>query len=153
LFLVSYFISDLFGSVKLLFAILVVAFIFDIVLLYRNKIGIQASRILPEKLSNGDENDIHIVVINRFLFKVNLKIIDEIPIQWQIRDFEIICTLTPSEEKKFTYQVRPTERGEYHFGYINVYSSTLIGLVSRKQQFAKNEMVPNYPSFLQLEKI
>ncbi len=152
LFLVSYFIGDFFGAVKLLFAILIVAFMYDILLLYRNKIGVQASRILPEKLSNGDENDIHLLVINRFLFKINLKIIDEIPIQWQIRDFEIISTLNPSEEKKFTYHVRPTERGEYHFGHINVYSSTLIGLISRRQQFAKNDMVPNYPSFLQLKK-
>lgn len=152
LFVVSYFIEDIYGVSKLFLGILLVVFIFDILLLYRNKTGIQATRIVPDKLSNGDENSINITVINRFLFKVNIKIIDELPIQWQIRDFEIISSLKPSEEKNFTYKVRPTERGEYHFGNINVFTSSIIGLIARKQQFDYNEMVPNYPSFLQLKK-
>ncbi len=152
LFVISYFIEDLYGVSKLLFFILIIAFLFDILLLYRNKTGIQTTRILPEKLSNGDGNSIHITVTNRFLFKTKIKIIDELPIQWQIRNFKIESVLKPSEEKKFTYNVRPTERGEYHFGYVNVFSSTLLGLVSRRQRFAYNEMVPNYPSFLQLKK-
>lgn len=152
LFVVSYFVQELFGVIKLLFYVLLVAFIFDILLLYRNKTGVQADRLLPEKLSNGDENTIEIKVINRFQFKTSIKIIDELPIQWQIRDFKIESVLNPSEEKKFTYQVRPTERGEYHFGNLNVFSSSVLGLISRKQQFSAVQMVPNYPSFLQLKK-
>ena len=125
LFLVSYFEGRLLGISKLLFTILIAVFIFDVLLLFRNKVGIQANRILPEKLSNGDENPITITVINRFLFKTSIKIIDELPIQWQIRDFKINSSLKPSEEKTFTYQVRPTERGEYHFGNLNIFVSSL----------------------------
>ncbi len=152
LFVVSYFMADIYGVSKLLFAILIGVFIFDILLLYRNKTGIQATRIVPDKLSNGDENPIKITVINRFLFKVSIKIIDELPIQWQIRNFEINSSLKPSEEGNFTYNVRPTERGEYHFGNINVFTSSPLGLIARRQQFDYNKMVPNYPSFLQLKK-
>ena len=152
LFLVSYFEGRLLGISKLLFTILIAVFIFDVLLLFRNKVGIQANRILPEKLSNGDENPITITVINRFLFKTSIKIIDELPIQWQIRDFKINSSLKPSEEKTFTYQVRPTERGEYHFGNLNIFVSSPIGLINRKQQFDYDKMVPNYPSFLQLKK-
>ena len=137
---------------KLLFYLLLGIFVFDIFLLYRNRTGIQAQRLLPEKLSNGDDNSIEIKVVNRFQFKTSVKIIDELPIQWQIRDFKIEAILNASEEKKFTYQVRPTERGEYHFGNLNIFSSTVLGLVARRQQFSAEAMVPNYPSFLQLKK-
>ncbi len=152
LFVISYFFQKLFGVAKLLFYLLLGTFIFDVLLLYRNKTGIQAQRVLPEKLSNGDDNRIEIKVINRFQFKTSIKIIDELPIQWQIRDFKIESVLNSSEEKRFTYQVRPTERGEYHFGNLNLFSSSVLGLISRKQQFSAEQMVPNYPSFLQLKK-
>lgn len=152
LFVVSYFVPNLLGVVKLLFYLFIAVFIIDILLLYRNRTGIVAERILPEKLSNGDDNEIVIKTINRYPFKTVIKLIDELPIQWQIRDFEIISTLNSSEEKHFTYKVRPTQRGEYHFGNLNVYASSLIGLASRRQRFAAEAMVPNYPSFLQLKK-
>lgn len=152
LFVVSYLFPEWFGVAKLLLFVLIGLFLLDIFLLYRNKLGIQAERHLPEKLSNGDENPIEIMVANRFRFKTSVKLIDELPVQWQIRDFKIESILKPSEIKKFTYRVRPTQRGEYHFGKLNVYVSTVLGLVSRKQQFASKAMVPNYPSFLQLKK-
>lgn len=152
LFVGSYFLPELFGVIRLLFYLFLGFFIVDLLLLYRNRIGIQAERMVPEKLSNGDENEIKIKVVNRYQFKVSIKIIDELPVQWQIRDFKIEALLNSSEEKMFTYSVRPTERGEYHFGNLNIYSSSVLGLVARKQQFSTEKMVPNYPSFLQLKK-
>lgn len=152
LFVVSYFVERFYGVSKILFATLIIFLLVDIVLLFRNKTGVQTKRIVPEKLSNGDENPISITVVNRFQFKTQIKIIDELPIQWQIRDFKIKSSLKPSEEKTFNYQVRPTERGEYHFGNVNIFSSSNIGLIARRQQFDENKMVPNYPSFLQLKK-
>lgn len=112
----------------------------------------EAKRILPDKLSNGDNNDIYIEVINRYRFNTSIRAIDELPIQWQIRDFEITSILKSGQEKKFTYTVRPTQRGEYHFGNLNIFTSSVLGLASRRQQFAAEAMVPNYPSFLQLRK-
>lgn len=152
LFVLSYFFPELFGVTKLLFYLFLGVFAVDVFLLYRNKIGIQAERNVPDKLSNGDDNTISIKVVNRYHFKIALKIIDELPIQWQIRDFKIEARLNSSEEKNFTYTVRPTERGEYYFGNLNTYASSVLGLVSRKQQFSAETMVPNYPSFLQLKK-
>jgi len=152
LFVFAFFFPNLFGPAKLLFFVLLATLIFDIILLFRNKTGVQAERILPEKLSNGDENVIEITLVNRFQFRVSLKIIDELPVQWQRRDFKIESILKPSQKKKFTYQVRPTERGEYHFGNLNVFVSTFLGLASRRLKFSAEAMVPNYPSFLQLKK-
>lgn len=152
LFIISFFAANVFGVAKLLLTILLVLTVLDLLLLYSNKTGITGSRELPEKLSNGDDNDIEILLRNSFRFNAKLKIIDELPKQWQIRDFQIDTRMASAAEKKITYQVRPTERGEYHFGNLNVYSSTLLGLVWRRQQFDHNAMVPNYPSFLQLKK-
>jgi len=152
LFVISYFVPNLLGVVKLLFYLFLGTFLFDVLLLFQNKTGIQAERILPEKLSNGDANEIYINVINRYRFKASIRLIDELPIQWQIRDFEITSLIDSAQEKKFTYTVRPTQRGEYYFGNLNVYAATVLGLASRRQQFAAEAMVPNYPSFLQLRK-
>lgn len=152
LFIISFFVIQLFNLAKLFLISLLVLTLFDLILLYKNKTGIEASREVPEKLSNGDQNDIEIHLNNRYLFPVRLKIIDELPKQWQIRDFNIKTALNSGQEKKLTYQVRPTQRGEYHFGNLNVFVSSMFGLVARRQQYDYNTMVPNYPSFLQLKK-
>lgn len=152
LFVISYFVLNLLGVVKLLFYLFLGTFLFDVLLLFQNKTGVEAQRILPEKLSNGDDNEIYIKVVNRYRFKASIRLIDELPIQWQIRDFEITSLIDSGQEKKFTYTVRPTQRGEYYFGNLNVYTATVLGLASRRQQFAAEAMVPNYPSFLQLRK-
>lgn len=152
LFVISYFVPNLLGVVKLLFYLFLGTFLFDVLLLFHNKTGVEAERILPEKLSNGDDNEICIKVVNRYRFKASIRLIDELPIQWQIRDFEITSLIDSGQEKKFTYTVRPTQRGEYYFGNLNVYTATVLGLASRRQQFAAEAMVPNYPSFLQLRK-
>lgn len=116
------------------------------------KSGIKAQRSLPEKLSNGDINVIEIILSNQYHFNCELRLIDELPFQYQKRDFEITTSISSNSEKKLTYNLRPIERGEYYFGHLNVYVKSPIGLVSRRYQFAKDAMVPNYPSFLQLRK-
>jgi len=123
----------------------------DLILLFKQK-GISASRILPEKLSNGDDNPIELTLQNNYNFKTSLLIIDELPFQYQKRDFEINTQLKAHDKKKITYTLRPLERGEYYFGNLNIYANSTIGLVTRRFQFAKDAMVPNYPSFLQLRK-
>lgn len=152
LFVTAYFFQNLLWLAKLLFYGFVVVFIVDIWLLFRNKNGIYATRTLPEKLSNGDDNTIEIIISNTNTYTCSIKVIDELPVQLQIRDFLITTTLKPAEEKKLTYTLRPTSRGEYHFGHLNVYSQSPIKFISRKQKYATGAMVPNYPSFLQLKK-
>jgi len=48
--------------------------------------------------------------------------------------------------------LRPTERGEYHFGNIIVYVKTALGLAIRRHTIKAEEMIPVYPSFMQLRK-
>jgi hypothetical protein len=50
----------------------------DYLLLFNQKNALQAQRILPEKLSNGDENFVKIDIKNNYNFTINTRIIDEI---------------------------------------------------------------------------
>ena len=132
--------------------LLVVLFIVDSMLLFNQKDAIYSQRILPEKLSNGDENSVKIDIKNNYPFWVDLKIIDEIPFQFQKRDFLIKKTILPQGSSFFEYILIPKERGEYVFGGLNIFAKSPIGLVSRKFVFQKEASLPSYPSFVHLRK-
>lgn len=122
----------------------------DIFLLFKKKAGILAARILPEKLSNGDLNTITIHVENKYSFDCRLTIIDETPFQFQYRNASFKATLISGESKLIKYQLRPTARGEYAFGAINIYVAGVFGLVSIRYRFDAGQTVPVYPSYLQM---
>jgi uncharacterized protein (DUF58 family) len=124
----------------------------DIFILYLAKTGISATRQLPDKFSNGDENDIFLRLENYYTFPISVRIIDEIPVQFQVRDFSIEKKIKASSVIDLKYKLRPTERGEYIFGKLNVYVQSVLGLVARRFYFDNEAMVPTYPAFLQLKK-
>jgi len=152
LFVASYIFPRWFNIVKLVLLILIAFTLLDTLILFFAKKGLHATRILPEKLSNGDQNPITIKLENYYTFPVNVRIIDEIPELFQVRDFKIDRRLNASSTSELQYELRPTERGEYHFGKLNVYVSTIFGLIARRFTFNDNAMVPTYPSFIQLRK-
>jgi len=151
-FLISYMVPDILGVLELLFFIFVLIFLVDIILVFASKGRINAERLVPEKLSNGDENEIGINILNSYLFPVGVKILDEIPHQFQKRDFGIETILGKGKAKAFQYYLRPTERGVYSFGNLNIFTRSPIGLISKKHTFDNAREVPVYPSFLQLRK-
>ncbi|MEJ7660631.1 MAG: DUF58 domain-containing protein [Hymenobacter sp.] len=59
-------------------------------------------------------------------------------------------SIAPGETQVITYQLRPTKRGEYEFGALNVYAASPLGLVRRRFRFDQSRVVPVYPSFLQM---
>ncbi|MFC3160530.1 Uncharacterized conserved protein, DUF58 family, contains vWF domain [Chryseobacterium arachidis] len=124
----------------------------DYLFIFNQKNGILAQRILPEKLSNGDENPVKIDVKNNYSFKINTKIIDEIPFQFQKRDFMIEKQIESGKNSFFQYILEPKERGEYNFGSLNIYVSSPLGFVSKRFSFQKDANLPAYPSFIHLRK-
>tara|TARA_R110002051_G_scaffold5108_3_gene27362 strand:+ start:4968 stop:6125 length:1158 start_codon:yes stop_codon:yes gene_type:complete len=113
---------------------------------------IMADRVVPDKLSNGDENTIEIKVSTQYLFTGYITIIDELPFQFQKRDLDFKSQLKAGEQKLFSYTLRPVERGVYSFGNLNIFATSPIKFIARKYTFNKNKEVPVYPSFLQLRK-
>ncbi len=124
----------------------------DYLLLFNPKNALQAQRILPEKLSNGDENFVKIDIKNNYNFKIKTKVIDEIPFQFQKRDFLIEKNIDAGANIFFQYTLEPRERGEYHFGNLNIYASSPLGFISKRFNFQKDSMLPSYPSFIHLRK-
>lgn len=135
----------------MLMILLLLSFV-DILLLFINRNPIKAQRILPEKFSNGDENFVKIDIKNLYSFNIKTKIIDEIPFQFQKRDFLIEKSIESGKNTFFQYHLEPKERGEYSFGSLNVFVSSPIGLISRKLIFQKDENLACYPSFIHLRK-
>lgn len=151
-FLVSFWFPILYYIAWLLVLILSTIFVIDVFLLFRFKSGFRASRKLPKKFSNSDENQIPLALENKYPFKVQIKIIDEIPIQFQKRDFEYNTTLDSAAEKVYNYMLRPVERGEYHFGNLIAYVSSPLRVVAKRYRFDTNQMVRVYPSYIQMKK-
>ncbi|MBO6585862.1 MAG: DUF58 domain-containing protein [Gracilimonas sp.] len=151
-FLVGYFVPPVGAFAEILFFGFIVIFGIDLLLLFSKKEPAAGNRIVPQRLSNGDENTIRLQLTNQLNFTAQAEIIDEIPHQFQIRDFSISTSLPSGMEKEFTYELRPTERGEYDFGDINLFINSRIGFVRRKVSIAASQTVPVYPSFIQMRK-
>ncbi|OCX50767.1 cell division protein FtsB [Mucilaginibacter sp. PPCGB 2223] len=152
MFLLSFFFSWLGDIPMVLFTALLLLLLIDTWMLYRLPKGIFARRHAPERLSNGDENEIGIYIENFYSFNIAAGIIDEIPHQFQKRDVLFNTGLKSRQHKLLNYQLRPTKRGEYEFGALRVYITSPIGLVSRRYNFEQAQNLPVYPSFLQMRK-
>ncbi len=151
-FVLSFFFP-VFYNLAWYFLLITVSFlVLDIFILFAAKTGVESTRIVAEKLSNGDENPISVSIRNYYTFAVYAKIIDEIPFQFQVRNFEISRKIKASSQDDFQYFLRPVERGEYVFGNLNVYISSPLRIISRRFTFNKDQMVPTYPSYIQLRK-
>ncbi|WP_299892119.1 DUF58 domain-containing protein [uncultured Lacinutrix sp.] len=152
LYVISFVFPRLLNIVSTLLLILLALTFLDTLLLFSAKKGLKAQRVLPEKLSNGDQNPIRLIIENFYTLPIYAKIIDEIPEQFQIRNFNIERKLDSSSVSEIEYKLRPVERGEYHFGKLNIYATSIFNLVGRRFSFNDNAMVPTYPSFIQLRK-
>jgi len=111
-----------------------------------------AKRIMAERFSNGDENRISIQVTNSKPYETSIDLIDEIPVQFQKRDWFVSRRFKAREQKNIVYTLRPVERGEYHFGNLLLYVRSALGLLCRRYSIAAETTVGVYPSFMQLRK-
>ncbi|RMG26632.1 MAG: DUF58 domain-containing protein [Bacteroidetes bacterium] len=152
LFITAYLLPALLPAAKVGLAVLGVLLLLDLLLLYRQRQGLLGRRSTPERFSNGDPNEVFIYLENRYPFPLRLNIIDEVPQQFQMRKLRFGLAMPQRSQRTIKYQLRPVERGEYHFGALNLYASSPIGLVSRRYTFDQDAMVPTYPSYIQMRK-
>ena len=124
----------------------------DLLILYRFKKGFSSKRIVSDKLSNSDDNEVAITLENKYPFQVFISLIDELPIQFQKRDFAYENSLQSGEKYTYIYQVRPVERGAYKFGSLHVFVSSILQIFSKRYSFSENREVKVYPSYIQMKK-
>ncbi|MBO0948910.1 DUF58 domain-containing protein [Fibrella forsythiae] len=154
-FVVAYAVPVLFPVFQIAFGVFVLLLLIELVLLYRDSAAggqpiFFARRDMPDRLSNGDENPITLYLESRYAFNTPVEIVDEIPFQFQRRDVLFTADVRPNETKVIRYELRPTRRGEYSFGSINVFVMTPMKLLKRRFQFEQGRLVPVYPSYLQM---
>jgi uncharacterized protein (DUF58 family) len=126
--------------------------IIDFLLLYALQNGLYAERKHAPRLSNGDSNEITIVIQNRYRYPIFVSIEDELPFQFQNRNHSIRGKVLQGTNTDFHYSLTPKSRGEYFFGILRVFASTQLGLVERRFSFGEPNMVPVYPSYLQMRR-
>jgi uncharacterized protein (DUF58 family) len=151
-FILSFSFEFLFAFAKLLLILLLVLTIADFVLVKIFDGKIDCSRITPQVLPLGDEQAITLHIKNNQSSIAKLEVVDELPEEFQKRDFSFKFTLYAGEEKTLTYNVRPLTRGAYIFGSCNVFVSSMIGLIQHKIIFPLNVITPVYASSVQVKK-
>jgi uncharacterized protein (DUF58 family) len=134
----------------LLLALLLLVFI-DALLLYQKR-GISARRLLPERFSNGDENKVVIELRNNYGYNVPVVVIEELPQQFQERNWKRDAVLDNQTTTEIIYHVKPHERGEYHFGHLNVYATGPLHVVNRRFILGEAQTVKVYPSYIQMRR-
>ncbi|MCB9325290.1 MAG: DUF58 domain-containing protein [Lewinellaceae bacterium] len=152
-FAVAFFVPAFFLLAQLCLAALVSVVVYDIFRLFKRSVRVRVRRRVPKILSLSDENKIHLDLHNQSGIPLNISIIDELPFQLQKRDFLEKMSLDPDEKGRLTYEIRPVERGEHHFGAINLFLSTSVGLVEKRYRHDYSMMVPVYPSIIQMKEL
>lgn len=152
----GYYWAPLFVVAQALAGLLVSAMLADGVLLWRtrkrNGSGLIAERNVPPQLSNGDLNVIALTVRNAYSFNVKARVIDEVPVQFQVRDNGFVVTMKPGEERILRYTLRPTERGTYAFGNVNLFAESPVGMLLRRFRTGAEVEAAVYPSIIQMHR-
>jgi uncharacterized protein (DUF58 family) len=152
LFFLAFFFPVLHNIPRVGLLVLLFFFLLDILLLYSRRKPFAASRQTPDRFSNGDENAVELNVTNLYNFPVMVSVIDELPHQFQKRDFLVSYLLMPGQQRVTRYTLRPVERGAYGFGVLNIYAGTPVKLVQRRVKMAEPVTVPCYPSYMQMRR-
>ena len=153
LFVVGYWFPIVYVAAQAVLSVLGVLALLDALLLWGGQTRLKVRRRLPKLFSLSDPNTVKIEVTNQSRQRLYCNVIDELPIQLQERDFNVRLTLSPDEKKIVQYRVTPLNRGEYEFGNVNIFLTTMLGLLERRWVHDYPMMVPVYPSLVQMKQM
>jgi uncharacterized protein (DUF58 family) len=151
LFAISFFASPLGDIAKIFLLFLVITLLVDVILLY-GKNAITATRNCNARFSNGDENKVTILLNNHYTFAAQLTVIDELPLQFQQRNWLRKLVVPSKSTASIVYVLQPFERGEYNFGNIIALLKSPLQLVERRYDIQAAQVVFVYPSYVQMRK-
>lgn len=132
-----------------LFGVLVMV---DALLLYGSGHPLEATREMAVRFSNGEDNPVLIRIFNHYPFTVRIRILDEVPVDFQKRDLVLRGDVPGNAEWKGTYTLRPVRRGVYEFGQLRVFVRTRLSFMERRYSFEGDKQVAVYPSFISLQR-
>lgn len=121
--------------------------------IFNSNVRLSAKRKTPAIFSLSDANEVEIEVSNASSLSRKAVLIDELPMQFQKRDFELEVDLSPESKEVISYQLRPLERGEYGFGKLHLFIKSKFQLVERRISIDAQETVAVYPSIMQMKQL
>lgn len=124
----------------------------DGLLLHHSAVAPHVSRTVARRLSLGDENGVTLEVDSHAPMALRCVLIDELPVQFQKRDFELRFELGPGEEKTLRYPLRPVERGLYIFHDVHLFIQNRLQLLERRLTYPLTDSVAVYPSVLEMKR-
>ena len=151
-FVLSYFQPVLFRMAALILVLLAIAIVIDSLLLYGKKNGVGAERITTERFSIGDSNKVVLKLHNNYPFPVRISVIDELPVQFQERNWLRKAKIESNVHHEIEYFLYPVTRGGYVFESINVFVHGPLQLVKRRYVFPATQTVKVYPSYIQMRR-
>ncbi len=152
-FAAGFFLEPVLWVAWLLFGAVVMLLLADIAILYSIKNPFLVERKTTGKWSLADENPVKISIENKAQwFRYKLILYDELPVQLQERNLSFRLSLRPGKTVQLHYSTRPVARGEYWYGRVIIVASSVLGLVTRRFPFSLDNMIPVYPSVIQMRK-
>ncbi|MEM6878706.1 MAG: DUF58 domain-containing protein [Bacteroidota bacterium] len=124
---------------------------YDIYRIFNKRLRIKASRKLPKVLSLGDTSRIELEMANLSEFELYVRLIDELPVQLQVRDFFLDFKLKPKGKKRMSYEIRPRERGAFLLGNISHFVEKNQRLAQRRITVEAEAELPVYPSIVKMK--
>jgi len=152
LFALGYPFGWMFPLAQTAFVVALGLVLVDIALLYARKPAVHCVRELAPIFSLSDPNPVEVFVENKSKMRLDLHVVDELPPQFQRRDFDARLTLRPGAPFLIRHLLKPMTRGVYSFGNINVFAATRLGLLERRLVFAQPQDVDVYPSIIQMKR-
>jgi len=152
LYVFSYFIPVLYDAASIILILLAVSILLDSFLVFGKRYALRAERITSERWSNGDENKVFLNFQNNYSFPITANVVDELPIQFQERNWHRQVKLDKTSEGHIVYTVKPVARGEYSYGNINVFVKGPLQFVKRRFVFPAAQTVKVYPSYIQMRR-
>jgi uncharacterized protein (DUF58 family) len=146
LFIIAFFIHFLLFVALIYLLVFAVLSVMDYLMLFIGKRSVLAQRIVNERLNLGFDNTISLSVRNSFPFPVSVRLIDELPVQFQERSFSKYLKIPASGRQVQEYILKPVTRGEYFFERILCYVRSPLGLLQRRCISEASQMVKVYPA-------
>ena len=152
LFALAYPFEWLLPLAKAVFAIAGLLVITDLLLLFVRRPKVQCKRTMNAVFSLSDPNKVSLDFANRSNIYLQIEVYDELPFQFQKRDFKYDIALPEGQSTTIHYELKPLSRGVYSFGYTNALVSSRLGLVQRRLRVAAPADVDVYPSIVQMKR-
>ncbi len=131
---------------------ILIAIVLDLIHSSKQAKFISVTRKVPKHFSMSDMNVVELTIKNTGSAPLSLRIIDELPLQFQKRDFEVKREIEAYGTDIFTYSLKPLTRGEYVFHHINVFFTGKLGLLEYRTRVESEQCVKVYPSYEQMRK-